>query len=386
VLARQLRVVDGDGGWPESPNYNTQVMSAYLVHAVLFERIGMSLAGEFEGVSIRMMVDWLMRVLTPCYRIPQLGDGVNRVPCRDAFLLAAHLYRDGRYLRMALDMPATATLMRWMPVAWLCYPVDIEPQPIDKAVSEVLPETGYLILRSGLDPDAHFFISDFGPHKPGHGHMDKLSFELYAFGENLVRDTGYGFGQSQDHNLILVDGRSQPRLKGRLDRFESSRDADEAIMAAEVAPGVIHRRSVYYRRGGFFVVHDSIASEGEHDYSWRLHLDGMGGLDGGRVTYRAPGGAGLIVIPAGPAPVRLEDTDTVVFSDTEGLSSRPIQRAVVDTHGRSAAFAALLVPFKGTDPAVEAEFELEADRLVLEARIDRSSHTLRMDGGTWQVL
>ena len=157
-------------------------------------------------------------------------------------------------------------------------------------------------------------------------------------------------------------------------------------MEADVAPGVLHRRSVYHRRGGFFVVHDSISSEEEHDYSWRLHLDGMGGLDDGRVTYRAPGGAGLIVVPAGPAPVRLEDTETVVFSDTEGLSSRPIQRAVMDTRGPSAAFAALLVPFKGEFPEVEAGFELEADRVVLQVRIDGSSHRLRMDGGTWQVL
>lgn len=385
VLTRQMRVIDQDGGWPESPNYNTQVMSAYLSHAVLFERIGMSITGKFGGVSINMMVDWLIRVLTPSYRIPQLGDGVNRGPSPDMFLLAAYLYKDGRYLHTALNMPDTATLIRWIPAAWLCYPVQVTPQPAQKSASEVLPHTGYLILRSGLDQDAHFFISDFGPHKPGHGHMDKLSFELYAFGENLVRDTGYGFGQSKDHNLILVDGKSQPRLCGRLNRFESRTDEDEAVMEAEVEPGVLHRRFVYYRRGRFFIIHDSIASEKARDYSWRLHFDGIAIQADGGVTYRAPGGAGLVVVPEGPAPVTVEEAETVVYSDEKGLSSRPISRIRMDMHADRALFTTLLVPFRDQAPEVDVSTEREGDRLVLHIHLDGVAHTLRMEGDTWEI-
>ncbi len=201
-----------------------------------------------------------------------------------------------------------------------------------------------------------------------------------------MRDTGYGFGRSEDHNLIVVDGKSQGRICGRLLRFESGPEADQAAVEAEVDPGAVHRRAIYYRRGNFFILYDRILSDEIHDYSWRLHFDGTAACKNGRVTFRAPGGAGLLVVPFGPAPVRLEEAETVVFSDEKGLSSRPVSRAVMDVRAKEAAFATLLLPFKGEAPRVEARTVPTLNGMTMQLRVNHICHAIRLEEDVWTAV
>ena len=101
--------------------------------------------------------------------------------------------------------------------------------------SRAFPYAGFYVMRSDWSADARYLVFDGGRSAGGHNHVDKLSFELYAYGNTLVTDSGCGgpwasawrseyFVGPAGHNTIMVDGRGQvaglplfeiPCLRGR---------------------------------------------------------------------------------------------------------------------------------------------------------------------------
>lgn len=97
------------------------------------------------------------------------------------------------------------------------------------------PYGGFYVMRSDWSAEARYLVFDGGKSAGGHNHVDKLSFELYAYGNTLVTDTGCAgpwasawrseyFVGAAGHNTMMVDGRGQvagvplfaiPSLKGR---------------------------------------------------------------------------------------------------------------------------------------------------------------------------
>ena len=101
--------------------------------------------------------------------------------------------------------------------------------------SRAFPYAGFHVMRSDWSADARYLVFDGGRSAGGHNHVDKLSFELYAYGNTLITDSGCGgpwasawrseyFVGPAGHNTIMVDGRGQvaglplfeiPCLRGR---------------------------------------------------------------------------------------------------------------------------------------------------------------------------
>jgi hypothetical protein len=92
-------------------------------------------------------------------------------------------------------------------------------------------DAGLYVMRSDWNtaesagasgPDARYLLFDAGPYGGFHGHEDKLSIEVYAYGQPFIVDPGCHnydeanpyrahFVSSQAHNTLLVDGKSQIR-------------------------------------------------------------------------------------------------------------------------------------------------------------------------------
>ena len=101
--------------------------------------------------------------------------------------------------------------------------------------SRPFPYAGFYVMRSDWSAEARYLVFDGGRSAGGHNHVDKLSFELYAYGNTLVTDSGCAgpwasawrseyFVGPAGHNTIMVDGRGQvaglplfeiPSLRGR---------------------------------------------------------------------------------------------------------------------------------------------------------------------------
>ena len=97
------------------------------------------------------------------------------------------------------------------------------------------PYAGFYVMRSDWSTQARYLVFDGGQSAGGHNHVDKLSFELYAYGNTLVTDCGCAgpwssawrsdyFVGSAGHNTMMIDGRGQvaglplfdiPSMRGR---------------------------------------------------------------------------------------------------------------------------------------------------------------------------
>jgi hypothetical protein len=118
------------------------------------------------------------------------------------------------------------------------WPSSLRPHPRDEADSVLFPEFGHGILAAGKGDgqvEAHLhFSGEFN-----HGHEDFLNLALWAYGDELVPDLGYGISQFKNssivHNLVMVDGGTQrASSRGNTLFWEPPKDGlPGAIMAGQ---------------------------------------------------------------------------------------------------------------------------------------------------------
>ncbi len=87
-----------------------------------------------------------------------------------------------------------------------------------------MPYSGMAVLRDDWSAQSQWLFFESAPFGRGHQHEDKLSILLYAYGKNLLRDTGnFAYDTSEmrrfvlsarAHNTAMVDGMEQNR-RGR---------------------------------------------------------------------------------------------------------------------------------------------------------------------------
>ena len=156
----------------------------------------------------------------------------------------------------------------------------------------VMPWSGVAVLRDDWTADSQWLYFDGGPFGLGHQHEDKLSLQLYAFGKELLRDTGnYAYDTSKmrayvlsaySHNTVTVDGAGQNRRDGyRWHDGDLEKPAGlnvalgdrQDVLLAEYDEGfgpdhidVLHRRTVVKVKsaplglGTFYIVIDCLRS------------------------------------------------------------------------------------------------------------------------------
>ena len=210
--------------------------------------------------------------------------------------LGAALFGRGDFKKMGGSLPADAL--------WL---LGLSGRRAHDAVRDSLPDktsrdlstSGYYIMRTGWDAQAHYLGFDCGELAAGvstqdtpsaaHGHADTLSIEVSAFGEPLLVDPGFWtyngtaewhryFRETEAHNTVVVDGRSQAEFRGRL-KWSHAPKADVhewiTLNALDYAEGshsgyhrlpspVTHRRTIVFLKPHYWVVRDELTGEGEH--------------------------------------------------------------------------------------------------------------------------
>ena len=146
--------------------------------------------------------------------------------------------------------------------------------------------SGIAALRIGQLADGSPRTSlafDFGPHGGWHGHLDKLSYELWHEGRCLADDPGCGnyaqplhfawIRQALAHNTISVDGKGQLPCEGKLLAFREEGDHAAVVASAPISEGVVATRALALMDG---LVFDLVwtDSESEHAYDWAFHAKG----------------------------------------------------------------------------------------------------------------
>jgi len=169
---------------------------------------------------------------------------------------------------------------------------------------------GVGVMRSGWEREANYLFFDVGPVGVLHGHEGKLAVEIVAYGRSMVEDLGIHtyatterdmkfhdfFIASAAHNTVIVDGKSQVRLKtgpfttdqslsspwfstGTCDFLSGSYTEGYGVSQSdEIDQSVVHHRSVIFVKGReeddpeYWIITDHLTGDSVHTCEQLFHL------------------------------------------------------------------------------------------------------------------
>jgi len=246
-----------------------------------------------------------------------------------------------------------------------------------------------------------------------HGHADALSIEVSAFGEPMLVDPGFWtyngaeewhryFRETEGHNTVVVDGRSQAEFRGRLKWSNAPRTETHewlSLGAFDYAEGshsgyqrlaspVTHLRTVAFVKPHYWVVRDELTGEGKHTLERCFHFataEVLRDIAANAVYTRLMNGrANLAVVPVERDGVKLELARGGPSSAAGWLAvgyERKVQAAAAKYRSTCllpCAFHTVLVPFRGDAPGVRvANRPIESDE---GSPLDRAFEVSRPGG------
>jgi hypothetical protein len=173
--------------------------------------------------------------------------------------------------------------------------------------SRAFLSSGVFVLRNEWSDEADYVCFDCGEQGSGarsdnvpnalHGHADCLATTAFLGGKALFIDAGFysynsrddwedHFRRTEAHNTVRVDGRDQSCHLGKMawcacprHRLELWRvDADGTCVVgshdgyARAPSGIVHRRTVWLRPGGYLLIHDELSGSGQHRIDLHFQL------------------------------------------------------------------------------------------------------------------
>jgi hypothetical protein len=378
-----------------SSHYHLIALRSFVAARVNITRFGGHIPPEYDE-RLRTALRFGMHLHRPDGYVPALSDSDSE-SYLDLLELAADSFDDA-------DLRYVATRGR-------------EGTPPAEACAD-FPVGGYYVQRSGWGaqeplPDERFLVFGCGPlGDGGHGHYDALAVEAYGHGHPLVVDPGrytyaegspnwrHWFKGTAAHNTLIVDGLDQqPYRRGKpkgplmssrlLDR--QSVDGVDLVRGEVTSPAydAVHRRTVVFVAGEYWLVFDSVRADRPHDYALRWHLAADPAPE---LSWLAEGHARMATPTvhlelAGPAHVNVEEGWVSTLYGVR--TAAPVVVASVDQR-TDVDLVTLLAPrrdgraptLRSADPAtgsvVVDRADGTTDRIAwraphLEARLGRSS-------------
>ncbi len=305
VVDSARKQVQADGFYFEqSTYYHVYALDLFLHARVLAALNEVQVPPDYDAILIKML-DALC-LLGRAGVVSSLGDddgGRLFDPARnraehllDPLTTGAVLFQRGDF-KFVAGAPREETLWLLGASGLAAFDELDSAQPSDRSVA--LKDSG-LHLMADAETGQQVLI-DCGPQGPGtagHGHADALSLNLASNGRSLLMDPGTleYIGESQKdrvlfrgtaaHNTMRVDELDQAESTGpfawaklptvRTERwitgkqfnlFVGSHDGYERLSAP-----VTHRRWVFHRKSGFWLVRDLATGEGQHSLELSWHI------------------------------------------------------------------------------------------------------------------
>jgi hypothetical protein len=291
--------------------YQRYTAEIYLHFVILAARNGVAVP---DGVirCLESLFDALLTLRRPDGSLLQIGDADGgwllplepRQPgdASGVFSAAAAVLRRGDY--------AWASGRLRPEVLWLLGTAGadvlarLEPVLPAQTPSRLLPDGGYVVMRTNWGNEADQIILDVGPLgcpvSGGHGHADLLSIQASFRGQPYIVDPGT-FSYTPDegwrgyyrstaaHSTVEIDqvGQAVPRgafgwvsrPRAQLIRWTSTPAFDSATAEhrayTRLQDPVIHRRAVHFVKPRYCVVVDDLEGAAEHRISLRFQLAPM---------------------------------------------------------------------------------------------------------------
>jgi hypothetical protein len=277
-------------------NYNWVINTAKAMDYEIPDAVSKNLERTFE---------MYMKLCRPCGTVPNLNDGGEAsVKVYAALGLSYFPHRED---------------IRW-------FATEGKEGASPDFTSVALPYSGMATMRTSWDKDAIWFFMESAPFGKGHQHEDKLNVLMYAYGKDVLKDSGsYAYDTSdmrkfvldtRSHNCAMVDDMSQNRRKNyawepeminkRSDlkwSFCADTDVVEGIYnegyGPDLTPVTHKRKAIFFKKGikgslPFALIIDRLVSEdgGEHKYSVSYQMNTQHFTVEGK-TYTADFGDGV---------------------------------------------------------------------------------------------
>jgi len=301
------QVYDDGMDFEASTCYHRLALELFFYPAVLCQLNGIELPQTFLD-KLKKMFDFVLYVLKPNGRMPQIGDNDNsrlhvlgkREILDMTYLLtyAALYFNDPTY---KIEDFGFATEALWLFGSdayeqWRKLP----GRSVEELESRAFPNGGIYVMRHKKDYMVISCGSNGQGGRGGHAHNDKLSFELCVDGEDIIVDPGtYVYTANPEwrnkfrctvyHNTVMVGNEEQNLLKEtelfslplgaavNVHEFLCTPERDlleaELIGYQHLLPPVMHRRTVKYekiqRKWSFT---DTIQAERQRSITVPYHL------------------------------------------------------------------------------------------------------------------
>ena len=265
-----------DGAHSEfTPGYHSVVMGQFARIAQMCKLNGYEVPGLLERHE--KMYDWLMHISKPDHTAPSIGDARN-AKLENDMATGALLYNrsDLRYLGSESGSPSWV----WTFGADAFEKYSEIPAVKPGFTSTMTQNSKYLVMRTGWEKNDSYLLFGNVPWGGGHSHNDRLSLMIYA-GQNLLVDPGiYDYDQplastyfrtGNAHNVLLVDGKEQPKFDPQVLAWQSTSLADFGAGMIE-GDGIRQERSVLFVKPGYWVVVDHVTGEGEYEVKRLFHF------------------------------------------------------------------------------------------------------------------
>jgi hypothetical protein len=145
---------------------------------------------------------------------------------------------------------------------------------------------GHAILRT-QGPAGLTSVLVFGDYGGYHGHLDKLSFVLFAYGEELGVDPGrsqayrlpvqrHWYKATVAHNTVLIDRASQRGTAGVLELFGHSPGYAAAAASCDTAYSATVHRRLLAQTPEYLLIVDEVHAGRRRRCDWVYHNRGLG--------------------------------------------------------------------------------------------------------------
>lgn len=400
-----------------SPSYHAVVMrDAYEVLNMLR---WMEVPDEM-GISIRLekMFEVYMHLLTPMKTLPRFGDTdlMSEEIQKDTMAIGTILFKRSDFKYLSGNKFPIHQIWRY----------GIENAKLFNEVQAVIPNTcatyypvgGYMISRESWERDAKYIVMRAGVGINGHTHADALSIIAYAYGKELVVDSGIGLYEwiperkfivsTKAHNTVTVDGQDQhvrnlhwappPSAPCKIWDFRSEERYDFFFAShygyTRYEDPVIHTRKVLYLKDRYWVIIDLLHAEKMHQHDLYFHLpSGDVAVNSDLSEIRTLTEEANILIAHPEQKDIRTSIETGILYTNKMYFSKPMVRLSQHKTG-DACFATVLVPYQGRKPEVkvkymnafaEGEALEQSQATAIEVSLDGSKDYICIHHGAVQV-
>jgi hypothetical protein len=302
-----------DGGSVEQATlYHHATLGFYLLAAL----VGRANGEEFPRAvwsAIERAIEFSMLLVQPDGRLPVIGDTDDARPIqleRKPFFDFRAYQAVGAVLFGRGDFKVVAGRFH-EDALWLLGPDGLDafdrlPSESPARTSVALKDSGYFVFRNDWSSNGDYVCFDCGEQAGGlrtddipsaaHGHADCLSVIIFLRGRPVLVDSGFytyngdkrwerHLRETAAHNTARVDALDQARHlekmawtevpTPRLERWANLEDQGYVVGSHDGflrKTGVVHRRYVWYRPGGYVVLFDEFDGQPSHDIEVSFHF------------------------------------------------------------------------------------------------------------------